>query len=292
MVVFADVFGVVNIAHVENHIFVATRECKQVIVGGENVVDAAGQSVVVLRRHFRMCGFRQVEDHHAVSPVRRALSRNCSVPSVRRDLHIVQRPGVHLNGVGLEDVAGIGNVPHKGVALCLARSGERVVAPIHTLEQPKITGVVRRLPAMAHHVHPLDNVSLHHRESAVGREGPGRCHHGVHAGYVGNDLTVVYLTGSAGSDDACGGLERQGPRDGNVVDDTAPYVARNRRKVLHVTAPHLVPTTNDLQPRCRKRFDQIVRTASDPIERRRNRGSAGALAADVSVSINRGDPRV
>ena len=57
MVVFADVFGVVNIAHVENHIFVATRERKQVIVGGENVVDAAGQSVVVLRRHLRMCGF-------------------------------------------------------------------------------------------------------------------------------------------------------------------------------------------------------------------------------------------
>ena len=176
--------------------------------------------------------------------------------------------------------------------MCLARAGERVVAPIQTLEQPKITGVVRRLPAVSHHFHPLDDVSLHDRESAVGREGPGRRHHGVHSGYIGNDFAVVYLTGSAGSDDACGGLERQGPRDGNVVDDTAPCVTCNRRKALHVTRSHLVPTANDLQLRRRKRFDQIVRTGSDTIERRRNRGSAGALAADVSVSIDRGNPRV
>ena len=84
VVVFADELGFVRVAHVDDHVLVASREREEVVVRGEHVVDPTGHPVrVERRRNDRMGRVGHVEDHDPVPAIGRALSGERSVAAVR-----------------------------------------------------------------------------------------------------------------------------------------------------------------------------------------------------------------
>ncbi len=83
VIVLAHIFGIVDIPHIQDDVFVSAREGEQVIVGCEDVVDSTGQALVVRRRHRRVRRSGHVEDHHAVAPIRGALTRHRGIAPVR-----------------------------------------------------------------------------------------------------------------------------------------------------------------------------------------------------------------
>ena len=138
------------------------------LVGREGVVDTAGEPVVGdFRRDHRVRGIGKVEDHHAVAPVRRALAGHGRVAAVGRDLHVVDRARVDLDRVGLEDVAGIGHVPHEAVAVGALGPRERVVAPVPALEDPEVGGAHPLFAAVAVDLELLDHVAGDDLETVV-----------------------------------------------------------------------------------------------------------------------------
>ena len=258
VVVLAHILWVVDVAHVEDDILVAAGERKQVVVGRKRVMHSTCQSLIVHRRDLRVGRVGKIQDHHAVAAVGSPLTRHRGIPRVWGHLDVVDRTSVDLNRVRLEDVARVRNVPHERMPVCHLGAGDGIIAPVEPLEHPEVRGAISRRAAQSNHVEALHHVSRHRPERLAVVERPGGSDHRVHAGHIGHELAIVHLTWSARRDDVQRRRVAMGPRDGNVVDDSAIGVPYDRRKGLHVTGAYLVQPALNFELRGRQRNHAIA----------------------------------
>ncbi len=74
MTILADVFRLVDVLHVDDHVLRTARYREQVVVRGEHVMHATGELLIEGGRDFRMRRNREIQNHDAVDPVRRAFA--------------------------------------------------------------------------------------------------------------------------------------------------------------------------------------------------------------------------
>ena len=257
--VLAHVLGLGDVTHVDDDVLGATRDREEIVVGGEDVVHAAGQFLVEGRRDLGMRRYGEVEDHDAVHAVGRALAREHAVASVGRDRHVVDRAGVDLHRVGLDDVIHVGDVEHEGPAVAAPGAHEHVVPAVLAGPRPEVGGMggvdvaaARDLDALPHvariHLHrPLCVGAARLREQRVAarvvRGEPVVLHDARPARQSGRRDRVVGDVGVA-------------PGDRRVGDDGAVRPARGRLEMDHITGAHLRFGDPDLEARDRVRGDR------------------------------------
>ncbi len=162
------------------------------------------------------------------TPLRRfggALAGHGGVTGVGRHLHVVDGAGVDLDRIGLDDVAGLGDVPDEAVAVGALGPGECVVAPVHALEDPEVGGADALLPPLAVDLELLDDVAQDDAEGGARGERPRVGDDGVDAGHVGDEAAAVHLCGCGRRDDPFRLLPGVGPLDGNAGEEAAVRAA-------------------------------------------------------------------
>jgi len=116
-------------------------ELTWVATGITALLEDAGRPVVGhLGRDPGMGRLGQVQDDHPVPAVRRPFPGHGGVPAVGGHLHVVHGPGVHLDRIGLDDVARIGHVPDVPVPVGPLGPGQGVIPSVEALEDPGVRG--------------------------------------------------------------------------------------------------------------------------------------------------------
>ena len=138
MFVLAHVLGLRDVAHVDDHVLLATRDGEQVVVGGEYVMHATRELLIENRGDFRMRRNGQVENDDAIHPIRRAFARQHAVATIGRHGHVVDGTRIDLHRIGLDDVVHVGDVEHESVAVTTPRSDQGVVASVFPRPRPEI----------------------------------------------------------------------------------------------------------------------------------------------------------
>ena len=287
MVVLADVARVVDVAHVQNHVLVAPRQREDVVVGGKRVVHTARQAVVGdLRRDHRVGRVGQVEDHDSVAPIRGPFARHCRVASVGRHLHVVHGARVDLDRIRLDDVGGIGHVPHETVAVGALGPGDRVVAPVHALEDPEVGGAHPLFPAVAVDLELLDHITGDDLEGGARGEGPGVGHHRVDARQVGDEAAAVHLRRRWRGDASVGGFVGVVPLDGDTGEELAAAVLHLGAEVDDVAGAGAGNAADDCQGASREGVDGEGGRACHAVDRGGDGGRAGGGSRDAPEAVD------
>ena len=248
--VLTHILRLVDVLHVDDDVLGTAGNREQVVVRGECVVHPAIQFLIERRRDFRMRRIGEIEDHHAVHPVRRALAGEYAVPPVRRHGHVVDRARIDLDRIGLDDVVQVRDVEDDGVSVTAPRPDEAVVAAILGRPRPEIRRVRRVDVAAARDRDALAHIARRHLNRLLRARTAGRSHQRVAARIVARETAELHDARAAG--DAVRGdrIVRRvsvGPGDRRITDDAAVRLLGVRREVDNVACADLVILHRDLK---------------------------------------------
>ena len=281
----SDPVGVRRILGVQDVVAAPGGKGQDVALGHEHVVDAAAHLVVVARDDLHpVRGVLDIEHDQAVLPVRGSLAADDRELPVRRDLDVVDRAGVHPDGVHQVDARRIADVPEVGVPVGAPGPGDRVVTSVDAFPDPQIRSVpVADRPA-AHDLPVLLHVAGSSADRLPRGEGAPGDNDGVEPRTLGHEGAVrLHEGGRTGRHQGVGRAGGDRVLQGIVRDLVAARVEGAGAEPDHVAGPRLVFARGDVKTNRRIGAHRDRGVAAYRFGARRDRRGAFAVEHEHAV---------
>jgi len=108
------------------------------IIRRKHIVYATRQFLIERRRNRGMCGYREIKNDNAIDSVRRAFTRQRGVPAIGRHRDVVDGARIHLDRIGLDDVAQICDVENQRIPIAAPRPNDTIIAAVLARPWPQI----------------------------------------------------------------------------------------------------------------------------------------------------------
>ena len=283
-----------GILDVDDVVAATGAQREDMILGDEEVVDAAREHVRVLGEHrHALARVPDTENNNAVSPVGRPFAADDRDVAALRHLDIVDGAGVDLDLPYLADVGRIGDVPDVGRPVRAPRPGHGVVAPVGGFPDPQVRRVaVEHAPASDHFDLPANIAAAHLHRPAGGVRTGGR-DHDIRAGTLGHEPAVGrHQRGRARGDDGRGRLPGHGELHGNASQGQAARILGDRGEDDDVARANRLRAGLQRQRRDRARLHLDYHCVGGVLGAHRQLHRARPRQGEEAVAVDARDRRV